>query len=136
MRKNRFLIFIILLIAIPFAGIFLRFLAIGPVAMMILVVIVVKCVKAGRKTGNENRKEEHYGTHDTGCGGSAGTDKTNGSAEANESADNGSDNDSPFITCEYCGSLVDTSRHGCCDHCGGTFWDNEEWKKIRNRRNR
>ena len=38
------------------------------------------------------------------------------------------------ITCEYCGSRVDTDKYACCNSCGGPYWDNEEWKRIQNYR--
>ena len=39
-----------------------------------------------------------------------------------------------LITCEYCGSRIDTDKYACCNHCGGPYWDNKEWKKIQNYR--
>ena len=39
-----------------------------------------------------------------------------------------------IITCDYCGSKLDTSKHAVCNHCGGPYWNDEEWKNIRNRK--
>lgn len=42
--------------------------------------------------------------------------------------------DMHLIEPAYIETKVDTGKHAVCDHCGGPYWDDEEWKNIRNRK--
>ena len=33
----------------------------------------------------------------------------------------------PIISCDYCGSKVDTSKFKTCPHCGGAYDQDVEW---------
>lgn len=35
----------------------------------------------------------------------------------------------PVITCDYCGTKIDTSTHTTCPNCGGTYEKDEEWHR-------
>lgn len=35
----------------------------------------------------------------------------------------------PVITCDYCGTKIDTSIHATCPNCGGTYEKDEEWHR-------
>ena len=56
------------------------------------------------------------------------------STQTKESDTYGTHNTGTTITCDYCGSRIDTSKHAVCDHCGGPYFDDEEWKNIRDRK--
>ena len=80
------------------------------------IILFVSVFRLVRNTRYQNRKEEDAGQKtDTGT--------TQSYYQKKENA---------IITCDYCGSKVDTGKHAVCDHCGGPYWDDEEWKNIRN----
>ena len=110
MRKFSPVKFIVVLIAILFTIRIVRYIPIAPV---ILVIIVASMARNQRKR-YEKAAEEHR--------------------EEEKDYTEKHDSNSTIITCDYCGSKVDTSKHAVCDHCGGPYWDDDEWKTIRNRR--
>jgi len=109
MKKNSLTTLIILIVFVPVA---VRFFWSLPIVAIILFVSVFRLVKS---IMNQNQKKEENGQN-------ADTETTHSYHQEKEST---------IITCEYCGSKVDTSKHTVCDHCGGPYWDNEEWKNIR-----
>ena len=115
MRRFNPVKFIIILIAILVAVRFIRYI---PFAPIILIVLVVSMARSQRKQ-NQKTDEEHWTKEQ---------ERTEQEHTRKEHAD------SSIITCDYCGSKVDTSKHAVCNHCGGPYWDDEEWKHIRNRK--
>ena len=61
-------------------------------------------------------------------------DGNDSSAQTKESNTYGTHYTGTTITCDYCGSKVDTSMHAVCDHCGGPYFDDEEWIHNHNRK--
>ena len=94
-----------------------------PIATIIFVILIISLVRNRRKEEQERMKEhgearrEEYRTEQT-----------------QSTADTHRERVTSIITCDYCGSLVDTDKYSCCNHCGGPFYDDEEWKKIRESR--
>ena len=109
--KNIIIIIILLVLAA-----WLRRAAVAPIAVAIMLYVILSSKK---KTGNtdqdepENEMDNDY-TERTDC----------------------YRNNNTVITCDYCGSKFDTAEHSTCPHCGGTYYDDEEWKNIRYKRNR
>lgn len=142
-----------MVIVILVAASVMRFFAVPPFVIMILVFLGVRKVK--RKMEQEARKQQeqsqeetyweeqtqqghyqhgqtreeqsHQGPHHTNDGNGAGYAGYTGYAGSTGRINT-------IITCEYCGSKVDTERHAVCNHCGGAYWDNEEWKNIQRKR--
>jgi len=112
MKKNSLTTLIILIVFVPVA---VRFFWSLPIVAIILFVSVFRLVKS---IMNQNQKKEENGQN-------ADTETTHSYHQEKEST---------IITCEYCGSKVDTSKHAVCDHCGGPYWDDDEWKMFLNRR--
>lgn len=113
MRKNSLTTFIILIIFVLVAA---RFFWLFPIAAIILFVSVFRFV---RNIRNQERKDENAGQK----------------AEPGYTETHHWQTKDTIITCDYCGSKVDTSKHATCPHCGGPYWDDAEWKNIRNRKN-
>ncbi|MBQ9030545.1 MAG: hypothetical protein IJ106_03715 [Parasporobacterium sp.] len=107
MRRFNPVKFIIVLIAILVTIRFVRYI---PFAPIILMVFVISMARHQRK--QNQRADEEFRTKEKDC------------TEENRS-------ENTIITCDYCGSKVDTSKHSTCDHCGGPYWDDEEWKNMR-----
>ncbi len=126
MRINRGHIFVVMVILILVAASVLRFFTAAPVGIIAIVVFVI--VRKMRKKMEEEarRQQEESRTEDT----YQETWKAEDAYRQNET-----DKKDSIITCEYCGSKVDTEKHAVCPHCGGPYWDNEEWKEIRRKRN-
>ena len=126
MRKNNgCLIFILIILAI--AGVsWVRYYAIP-----IIVIFIVIAVVNGKKT-SEARKEDRT------AGKEKENDRTGKETEQSEYRNaeyartdhTGPKASDTIITCEYCGSQIDTSQHSTCPHCGGPYWDNEQWKEV------
>ena len=98
---------IVLLTVLP---VIVRYVFYIPFAPIILIVVVVSMVRSLRK--HNQKAEAENNEHRT--------------EEPKYSGDIRSEN--TIITCDYCGSKVDTSKHAVCNHCGGPYWDDEEWK--------
>ena len=94
-----------------------------PIATIIFVILIVSLVRNKRKEEQE-RTEEHREARSE-------EDRTE---QAQRTQAPHYERVSSIITCDYCGSLVDTDKYTCCSHCGGPFYDDIEWKKIRESR--
>ena len=110
MKKNSLTTLIILIIFVPVA---VRFFWILPIVAIFLFISVFRLV---RSILNQNQKDED-----------AGQKKEQEYTETRYHK-----TESTIITCDYCGSKVDTSKYAVCNHCGGPYWNDEEWKNIRN----
>lgn len=136
MNKNKLTKIIIFIVVIALAFSVYRYIRISPVFIIILIWIIIRSRK-NRETNNdrdeqkEEQKEEQKAAY-TEESKTQGTGSFQSGAQYSDSKR--SDPESTVIICEYCGCRVDTSKHACCDHCGGSYGDNPEWKKIRNRR--
>jgi len=133
-RINRGHIFVVMVILILVAAFVLRFFTAAPVGIIAIVVFVIvrkmrkKMEEEARRQQEESRTDDAYQeTYE------------NSYQEAWKAEDayrrNETDKKDSIITCEYCGSKVDTEKHAVCPHCGGPYGDNEEWKEIRRKRN-
>ena len=112
MRRNSLTTLIILIVFIPVA---VRFFWLLPIIAIILFVSVFRFV---RSIMNQDRKGEDAGRK----------------AEPDYTETHYQKTEDDIITCDYCGSRFDTSKHATCPHCGGPYWDDAEWKDIRNRK--
>ena len=107
MRRFNPVEFIIVLIAILVTIRVIRYIPFAPIILIVIVVSMARNQRKHNQEADEKNKEQRK-------------------AEPKFSYDTRSKNTT--ITCDYCGSKVDTSKHAVCDHCGGPYWDDEEWK--------
>lgn len=114
MRKFNPFRFIIILITFIITISVIRYIPFAPIILIIVVVSMVRKTIKEQRSADETRQEEEPVYEET----------------VNKEEQNP---ESTFITCDYCGSRVDTSKYATCNHCGGPYWDDAEWKKIRNR---
>ncbi|MBQ9031610.1 MAG: hypothetical protein IJ106_09200 [Parasporobacterium sp.] len=129
--KKRYLITGILVVLISLAITVRTAHVFGYPILIFVIFLVARTARKRMERDAENKKEEReeqpHWTYQN-----EGTDQC-GQFRQEEQSQAEERSSSPFITCEYCGSLIDTSKHSVCDHCGGSYWDNEEWKNLRNK---
>ena len=126
MRRNSLITIGIVLILI---GVFARIGAFMVMPFPILILIIVLVVRAVKKS--------QYGQN---------TEQNNTEERTEEFRAEESRTEEPrtgesyytgtVITCDYCGSSVDTSKYYCCNHCGAPYGEDIEWKEIHYKRNR
>ena len=112
MRKNNVSTIIVLIV---FFFVAMRFFWLLPIVSIILFVTVFRLVRSIR---NQKQKE----------------DDARREAEPEYQETYSQETVDTIITCDYCGSKVDTSKYSTCNHCGGPYWDDAEWEDIRNRK--
>ena len=127
MRKNTGCISIIFIILLLAGVRWIRFYAL-PIIVVFIIVAVVNGIKKNdnRKAEEKKESEKNWNT------GYTRTQEQNRKTEYKGNDSTGTIRGT-IITCDYCGSGFDTSKHGTCPHCGGPYWDDEEWKEIRRR---
>lgn len=121
MKKDKRIIFGVVMTVI---GLILV-LSAGHIAGIPVIFVIIFIVNVLRRIQAQNKARE----------GSSGQDETAGNA-CGEEEKTGQESSyvGTIITCDYCGSRVDTAKHTVCDHCGGPYGDDEEWKEIQRRR--
>jgi len=98
-----------------------RFIAVAPIVLFIVVFLIVRKIKT--RTEQETREQQDRAQQNQKYSNHHEERKAHKAQKVNT-----------VITCDYCGARVDTEKHACCDHCGGPFYDDEEWKEIQRRR--
>ena len=133
MKKNNSGCIIWILIILAIAGVaWVRYLL--PLVAVFIIIAVINGVK-NKKTNSsqgdererrnksttqtENRTSKAQGKTD---GEEPGQSKTSRSGKKKQEG-------TTIITCDYCGCRVDTSQYNTCPHCGGPYWDNEQWRR-------
>ena len=166
MKNRKGFTFFGMVIVILVVAYLARYLAIAPFIVAVIVFLVIRSKKnSERKEEDDAQKEEkkghsgsqyydpHFsGQHYSGSNYSGSNYSGSNYSDPNYSGPHysGSNYSGPYysdphfsenktstiITCDYCGSSFDTDKHPICPHCGGSYWDNEEWIRIRKKRNR
>ena len=135
MRKNNgCFIFILIILAIAGVG-WVRF-YVMPVFVIFLIIAIINGKKksSSEKGSGESKAETGQSQQGDTTGHKARkpqvSRKGHRNTENEKADDAGTKKNGTVITCEYCGSRVDTSIHNTCPHCGGPYYDNEQWKEI------
>lgn len=130
MRKNNgCLIFILIILAL--AGVAWVKYYVLPIIVIFIIIGVVN----GKKNKEARNGDRAAGHENDGTGEGAYQDKNTEQGEYRNFANTRTDHtdrkaSDTIITCDYCGSQIDTSQHTTCPHCGGPYWDNVQWKEI------
>lgn len=138
MRKNTGCVSIILIMFLLACVRWLRFLVVPAFVVFIALAVlgVVIGARDKRKTGRDGSEGRKAGKQQPGKSQQARKPEEMGSGrKASSSVGSGrkaAGHKVPdtMIICEYCGSQVDTAKHSTCPHCGGSYWDNVQWKEI------
>lgn len=122
MRKIRWIFIAVILIVFCLAA----GLGAGHIIGMPIIFLIIFFMNVARKIRAEKEDREEFSRRRNETAGNA--------SDAEERTTQESSYVGTIITCDYCGSRVDTEKHTCCDHCGGPYGDDEEWKEIQRRR--
>jgi ribosomal protein L37E len=120
MKKNSLTTLIILIIFVLVALRFFWFLPAVAIFLFISVFRLVRNILNQNQNQNQDQDQKEEDAGQT-------VDAEAEPSQHREKADT-------IITCDYCGSKVDTSKYAVCNHCGGPYGDDDEWKKTRNRK--
>ena len=131
MRKRSPIIYIIIIIIVAASFSWLRHVTIAPLAVIVIIFLLFRNKKKGEDSSEDvpedDSRAEDTAESRTGSRTESGTGSSTGRTE-----DTGySEGKNTIIRCDYCGSWFDTSKHASCPHCGGTYFDDEEWMKTR-----
>ncbi len=131
-RKNNSGCLIWILIILAIAGVaWVRYLI--PIVVILIVIAVVNGKKNTTHSSQGEKRDRHEQSGEA-CGEATARSKKRESGgsekEQKKQEFTGTGDTSCIITCDYCGCRVDTSKYNTCPHCGGPYWDNEQWKEV------